>query len=48
VVTVVARTGVLAILVALAVGFRDKVVAPIEERPVTLMVAAAAVFTSES
>jgi hypothetical protein len=51
VVTVVTRTGVLAVLVALAVGFRDEVMAPIKEGPVTLVAAGAAVtvvFTSES
>jgi len=49
-VAVLASTRVLAILVALAVGLRDEVMAPAKERPVAFPAAAAvtAVFTSES
>ena len=41
VVAVVALTGVLAILVALAVGFRDEIVEPASERPASSLAAAA-------
>jgi hypothetical protein len=42
-VTVVAGTGVLAVLVALAVGLRDNVMKPADERPVAFRAAVTAV-----